>query len=61
MSIDVRHGANLTLPLLSHTHTHGYTHTHNTHSHTQDAMVMELDVRWCGDPNITLAIELSAG
>lgn len=27
----------------------------------QDAMVMEVDVRWCGEANITLAIELSAG
>uniref|UniRef100_A0A7S0RQP9 C2 domain-containing protein n=1 Tax=Chlamydomonas leiostraca TaxID=1034604 RepID=A0A7S0RQP9_9CHLO len=26
-----------------------------------DAMVMEVDVRWCGEANITLAIELSAG
>lgn len=27
----------------------------------QQAMVMEVDVRWCGEANITLAIELSAG
>ncbi len=27
----------------------------------QDALVVEVDVRWSGDANITLAIELSAG
>lgn len=33
----------------------------HVNEHQKDAMVMEVDVRWCGEANITLAIELSAG
>ena len=28
---------------------------------TQKAMVLEVDMRWCGDANISLAIEFNMG
>ncbi|EFJ40788.1 hypothetical protein VOLCADRAFT_107980 [Volvox carteri f. nagariensis] len=33
----------------------------HVHKEADDGLVLELSVKWCGDPNITLAIEVPAG